>query len=653
MQNCGEAVVVSVVPLGPFDASFSYLCGSAVVAPGDVVEVPFGNRRLLGVVTADQPVEIGIKLKTIAAVFPHNIGLTSLKFLQWMSDYTLIPRGNVLKMMLAEKSVFRPKKNDSALGPGEEIFQFQDMMLNEDQRAATEGISKNGNRPFLLHGVTGSGKTEVYLAAAREILQSRRQILILFPEIALTDQIVNRIHQYFGLVPAIWNSQVSSKNKRIVWHGAISGEIHVFVGARSALFLPFKNLGMIIVDEEHDSSYKQEDGCFYNARDMAIVRGHFGNIPVILSSATPSLESYLNAKNGKYGYVFMKNRFGKSVMPSIKLIDMRQNKFDGFISPPLLRAIEDTLARGEQSLIYLNRRGYSPITLCRACGEKMECPNCTSWLVYHKSADKIICHHCGHRRPVPQKCPFCAQEDSMIPFGPGVERISDELKSKLPDARIEVGSSDTIASGKNMFELFDRMRRNEIDIIIGTQILAKGHHFPNITLVGIVDGDLGLHGADIRAPERTYQLISQVSGRAGRAEKEGKILIQTFNPSHSLYVALQSPDPGNFMDLELLARQKADLPPFSKFAALIISGTNHPLTENVARDLARVKLEGVRLFGPAPAPFFLLKGRSRWRILLKAPKKIAVNNLIRSWIYTKKYPKNVKIQIDIDPTSFL
>ncbi|MDR3151670.1 MAG: primosomal protein N' [Holosporaceae bacterium] len=649
MSNNSESIV-SVLPEGPFDSSFSYLCGGAAVVPGDVVEVPFGKRTLLGVVT-DQPVETNVKLKNIAKVFNHNIGDVSLKFLQWVSDYTLVPRGNVLKMILAEKSVFSAKKNITM--PGKEIFRFQDIELNDDQRIAMENLRDSGSRPFLLHGVTGSGKTEVYLTAVREVLQANRQALILFPEIALTNQIIQRIQQYFGITPTIWNSQVSSKNKRIAWHGAISGETHVFVGARSALFLPFKNLGIIVVDEEHDSSYKQEEGSFYNARDMAIVLGHLRHVPVILSSATPSLESYLNTKNGKYGYVFIKNRFGKSVMPSLKLIDMRQNKFDGFISPPLLAAVESTLERGEQCLIYLNRRGYSPVTLCKSCGEKIECPNCTSWLVYHRSTDKMTCHHCGHRTQIPQKCPACGEKGSMIPFGPGVERVFDELKNKLPKARIAIGSSDTISSSESIAELFRKLYNNEIDIIIGTQILAKGHHFPNITLVGVVDGDLGLHGADIRASERTYQLINQVSGRAGRAEKMGKILIQTFNPSHSLYVALKSPDPRNFMELELASRQEADLPPFSRFAAIIISGTNRELTEKVAKDLADVSIADVRLFGPAPAPFFLLRGRVRWRILLKAPKKIAINNLIKKWVCSKKTPKNVKIQIDIDPISFL
>ncbi|GHT92362.1 primosomal protein N' [Alphaproteobacteria bacterium] len=679
--------VVAVLPAGPFDSTFSYECDEKLL-PGVVVEVPFGKQRLLGLVM-DDDVKTDIQLKNINKIFPYNIGNATLEFLKWVSNYTLIPKGNVLKMILAEKSIFSQRAASvTVVAPqavihastsqanlaypatgseaenaspartaypatGGEAITGASFKLEGGQLEAIKSIRDSGNRPFLLHGVTGSGKTEVYLSAVQDALEKGKQVLILFPEIALTNQIVDRIEKYFGVSPIVWNSNITHKNRKEAWIKAISGGGGIFVGARSALFLPFLNLGMIVVDEEHDSSYKQEEGWFYNARDMAIVLGHIRKIPVILSSATPSLESYVNAKNGKYGYAFMENRFGASQIPSIYLIDMKQCKFDGFISPILLRAIKNTMARGEQSLIYLNRRGYSPITLCKSCGEKIACPNCTSWLVYHKNLDKMVCHYCNHRTSLPKKCAICGEEDSLIPFGPGVERVFDELRSKLPDARIEIASSDTISSDKNIAELFEKIHNNEVDVIIGTQILAKGHHFPNITLVGIVDGDLGLHGADIRASEKTYQLISQVSGRAGRAEKEGKILIQTFNPSHSLYVALQSPDPNNFLDLEISSRRECDLPPFSQFAAIIISGTNKELTEKIARKLGNAKFNEISIFGPAPAPIFLLRGRVRWRILLKASKKNIINNLISKWIFSEKHPKNVKIQVDIDPISFL
>jgi primosomal protein N' (replication factor Y) len=660
-----ESTVVTVLPMGPFDSFFSYLCDRKL-ALGTVVEVPFGRQYILGVVV-DGEVKTDIALKSIRKIFPYNIGETYLTFLQWVSAYTMIPQGNVLKMILAEKSIFSPKTDrkkaldSSAKGKSDELSpslsggveNLAKIVLNEKQLEALENIQYSGPRPFLLHGVTGSGKTEVYLSAARDALKNKKQVLILFPEIALTNQIIERIEKYFGVRPEVWNSMVSSKNRSVAWLKAISGCGGIFVGARSALFLPFQELSMIIVDEEHDSSYKQEEGNFYNARDMAIVLGYLQKIPVILSSATPSLESYTNAKNGKYGYIFLEQRFGASRIPSIYLIDMKQNKTDGFISPIMLHAIENTLERKEQSLIYLNRRGYSPITLCKSCGEKITCPNCTSWLVYHKNIDKIICHYCNHRAHIPAKCPVCGEDGSMIPFGPGVERVFDELQEKLPDAKIEIASSDTMASAKNIAQLFNKIHRNEVDIIIGTQILAKGHHFPNITLVGIVDGDLGLQGADIRASEKTYQLINQVAGRAGRAEKKGKILIQTFKPSHPFYAALRSADSNSFMDMEMESRQENCLPPFSRLAAVIISGTNKELTEKIAKELGKIKISDVTLLGPAPAPIFLLRGRTRWRILLKASKKTSINNLIKKWHLAVKIPKNVKIQIDIDPINFL
>jgi primosomal protein N' (replication factor Y) len=386
---------------------------------------------------------------------------------------------------------------------------------------------------------------------------------------------------------------------------------------------------------------------------MAVVRGHLQKIPVILSSATPSLESYVNAQSGKYGYALVENRFGSSQMPSIDLIDMRQNKFDGFISPALLREIKSAISKGEQSLIYLNRRGYAPIVLCKSCGEKIACPNCSGWLVYHKSVDRLICHYCDHKIGLPKKCYSCGEEGSYIPFGPGVERIFEELRRKLPNARIEIASSDTISSDKNIEKLFDKIAANEVDLIIGTQILAKGHHFPNITLVGIVDGDLGLSGADIRASEKTYQLINQVAGRAGRAEKQGKIFIQTFAPDHSLYVALKSDNPKDFIKLEIESRRNNELPPFSNLASVIISGTNKELTEQIAKNLGKTCPRGLKMFGPAPAPFFLLRGRTRWRFLFKSLEKKSLNQAIKHWALSQKIPKNVKMQIDIDPISFL
>ncbi|MDR2645927.1 MAG: primosomal protein N' [Holosporaceae bacterium] len=640
----------SVLPIGPFEHGYLYLSAENLQV-GDVVEIPLRQRNIVGIVT-DENIETSRELKTISRIFGFNIGKTNYDFLKWVSDYTMIPRGHVLKMMLGERSLFNRQKKDCSKPFDRIVASFQEINLNLSQLVAYQRIIKSGARPFLLKGVTGSGKTEVYLAAVKDILQQNKQALILFPEIALTQQIVRRIEKYFGFAPIVWNSNTTPKNKRMTWLRAISGESCIVVGARSALFVPFKNLGMIVVDEEHDSSYKQEEGVFYNARDMAVVRGHLQKIPVILSSATPSLESYVNAQKEKYGHAFLEDRFGSSKIPPINLIDMRQNKFKGFISPVLLEEIKSTLSRKEQSLIYLNRRGYSPITLCRSCGAKVSCPNCSTWLVYHRKHDKLICHYCNHHINVPSSCLSCGSADSYIPFGPGIERIFEELHEKIPHARIEIASSDTISSDKDIEGLFDKINKNEVDVMIGTQILAKGHHFPNITLVGVADGDLGLNGADMRASEKTYQLVSQVTGRAGRSEKPGKILIQTFDPEHPLYAALKSDNPEHFIKLEIESRKNNELPPFCKFIAIIVSGTNRELTGQVAENLGRSCPPNLQMFGPAPAPFFLLRGRTRWRFLLKTSKKNSINEVIKCWISSVRIPKNIKIQIDIDPISF-
>lgn len=633
---------ISVLPIGPFDFSFSYWT-DIDVSVGDVVQVPFGARRLVGVVT-DDPIDSEIELKSIDKKFGYAI---SYDFVDWVASYTISPRGNVLKMFLSEKTLFLCKTKTEI---PKIKFNLQDIHLNEEQKYAYEALLQNSLKPFLLKGVTGSGKTEVYLSYAQYILQSGKQVLILLPEISLTSQIMLRIQKYFGAYPLVWNSNITAKSRRGVWLKAHSGEACIIIGARSALFLPFKNLGCIIIDEEQDSSYKQEDGVLYNARDMAVVLGKLRSIPVILSSATPSLESCINARTGKYAYASMTKRFGRSQLPSLSLIDMRQNKFDGYISPFLIDSIKHKIKDNEQSLIYINRRGYAPISLCKACGEKIACPNCSTWLVYHQNKNKLICHYCGHAQDVPQKC-SCGSENSFIQYGVGVERVAEELLRKIPNVRIGVASSDTIPSLDKIEELIRKINDQQIDVIIGTQILAKGHHFPGITLVGIVDGDLGLQGADVRSSEKMYQLVNQVSGRAGRGEKKGEILIQTFNPDHPLYVALQNGENEKFIDMEIKFRRQHELPPFYRFTSIIISGTNKTAVEETAKMLKKNSPKNIEVFGPSPAPIALLRGRVRWRILLKS--KGIISKIVRRWISSLKIPRNVRVQLDVDPINFL
>ena len=641
---------ISVITVGFFNQCFQYEYGCDL-PEGTVVEVPFGvsNRKVLGVVISEK-IETDKELKCISKVFPYNIGENYVRFLNWMASYTLIPRGMILKMILAEKSIFTAKKEIKIL---QDVCDFiaQDINLNEEQLKAFDAMKDN--RPFLLQGVTGSGKTEVYLKKAKEIFDKGKQILILFPEIALTSQIYNRIEKYLGVSPIIWNSTISTKDRKSAWFTVFSGQKSVVIGARSALFLPFKNLGLIVVDEEHDSSYKQQEQGCYNARDMAVVLAKISNIPIILASATPSIESIVNVRSGKYGYFNIKNRYGVSKIPTLRLIDMRQNKFDGFISPPLYFAIKERLEKKEQCLIYLNRRGYSPTILCKSCGEKLACSNCSAWLVYHKDMDKLICHYCGHKISIPKKCIHCEAENSYIPYGFGVERICDEIQRKIPNARVLIASSDTFASNKDMEESLAKIHNNEVNVIVGTQILAKGHHFPNITLVGIIDGDLGLFGADLRASEHTYQLINQVAGRAGREKKTGEIFIQTFKSEHPLFQALLANNSENFINLEIENRKNQQLPPFTKYASIIVSGKNKKKTEGIAKLLRRTCSKNIKIFGPAPAPLFMIRGKVRWRILLKSDRKNALNTEISTWISQIKIPPDIKITIDIDPITFL
>lgn len=635
---------ISVLPVGPFDTSFTYLSDENLEI-GQVVRIPFGKRSLVGVVTSDPVSDDRVDLKNIERVYSYRI--SNYDFMEWIASYTVSKRGNVLKMILAEQTLFSTKKT---IPVKEMFFDFKPICLNEEQKYAYDALLSN-RKTLLLEGVTGSGKTEIYLSYAQQILQQGKQVLILLPEISLTPQIMQRIQKYFGVLPLVWNTSVSAVNRRIAWIKALSGEKCIIIGARSALFLPFTNLGCVVVDEEQDSSYKQEEGVLYNARDMSVVLGNLRSIPVILSSATPSFESYANVLGGKYGYVSVKNRFGTAELPEINLIDMRQNEFNGYISPPLIEAIQKRIALKEQSLIYVNRRGYAPISLCKSCGEKISCPNCSTWLVYHKGANKLFCHYCGYSQKIPSDCKYCGSEGAYIQYGVGVERISEELLRKIPNIRLGIASSDTISSIDKIENLMQQVKDNQIDVIIGTQILAKGHHFPNITLVGIIDGDLGLQGADIRAAEKTYQLINQVAGRAGREGKKGEILIQTYKCNHPLFAALQHNQNQKFIDMEMEFRKKHRFPPFSRLVSIIVSGKDKSDVEKVAGKIKETCPENIEIFGPSPAPISLLRNRVRWRLLLRY--KGRISHILRRWMYSLKIPGSVKIQIDVDPINFL
>jgi primosomal protein N' (replication factor Y) len=532
--------------------------------------------------------------------------------------------------------------------------------LSPDQETAAEALAARtggGYSVTLLDGVTGAGKTEVYFEAIAAALKSGRQALVLLPEIALTGQWLSRFAGRFGAAPELWHSELGPARRRRAWRRVARGQARVVVGARSALFLPFTDLGLIVVDEEHDSSYKQEDGVIYQARDMAVVRARIGEIPAVLVSATPSLETVTNADAGRYGRLGLPTRHGGAILPAVDLIDMRKHEppRQRWLSPPLEAALRETMAAGEQSLLFLNRRGYAPLTLCRACGHRLQCPNCTAWLVEHRLSRHLQCHHCGHRARPPKACPECGAEDRMAACGPGVERLAEEVVALFPQARLGVMTSDTMRGPAAATAFLDAVARREYDIVIGTQIVAKGHHFPMLTLVGVVDADLGLVGGDLRAAERTFQLLHQVSGRAGREQRPGRVLLQTYSPDHPVMLALADGARDRFLEEEAAMRREGGWPPFGRLAALIVSGRDAGQVDNTASALGRSAPHGaeVRVLGPAPAPLAILRGRHRRRLLLKAARGVDVQKALRRWLSSVRWPGAVRVQVDVDPYSFL
>ncbi len=534
-------------------------------------------------------------------------------------------------------------------------------VLSAEQEAAAaalrEAVARRDFSVTLLDGVTGSGKTEVYLDAVAECLRQGRQSLVLLPEIALSSQWLERFERRFGVAPAVWHSDLSSRIRRITWRAVALGEAPVVVGARSALFLPFPDLGLVVVDEEHETAFKQEEGVVYHARDMAVVRARLSGAPAILVSATPSLETVANVQAGRYGHITLGARHGGASLPTVAAIDLRETPPERgrFIAPPLIEAVRETLGRGEQAMLFLNRRGYAPLTLCRACGHRMQCPNCTAWLVEHRSRRQLQCHHCGHAIPIPDLCPACGAAHSLAPVGPGVERITEESAALFPEARLLVMASDTMPGPHAAAAASRAIGAREVDLIVGTQIVAKGWHFPHLTLVGVVDADLGLAGGDLRASERTVQLLHQVAGRAGRAEAPGRVLLQTFSPDHPVMQALVRGDLADFMAREAEERRPGNWPPYGRLAALIVSADLAEQADALARDLGRAapRGEGITVLGPAPAPLAILRGRHRRRLLLKTRRDIAVQPILRDWLRAVPVPRGARVDVDVDPVSFL
>ncbi|MGE5566972.1 MAG: primosomal protein N' [Parcubacteria group bacterium] len=563
---------------------------------------------------------------------------------------------------LIDEGVLQVRFIEPQLGFPEPDLTLKGRPLNASQKAAAEALKATIGKGFsvsLLDGVTGSGKTEVYLEAVAAALAAdpQAQVLVLLPEIALTQAVIARFAERFGAEPAEWHSGASPPRRRRVWEAVVAERCRIVVGARSALFLPFRKLALVVVDEEHDASYKQEDGFIYQARDLAVARAKIEDAAVVLASATPSLESLYNAETGRYRWLKLSDRHGAAGLPDVSLMDMRdhQPEHGRWLSRPLVEAMAETFARGEQTLLFLNRRGYAPLVLCRACGERMTSPDTDSWLVEHRYTGRLVCHLTGFSMPKPAACPHCGAKDSLVSIGPGVERVEEEARSLFPEARIAVFSSDTVFDAEGAKALVATMAAGEIDILVATQAAAKGHNFPNLTLVGVVDADLGLRGGDLRAGERTFQLLAQAAGRAGRHERPGRALLQTYAPEHPVMQALAAQDRDAFVAAEMEMRELSGLPPFGRLAAVICSGPDAAALDAYCRALAAAtpNAEGVEVFGPADAPLSLVRGRRRKRFLVRANRDVDLQAFLSAWRARAKAPGSVRVTIDVDPYSFL
>jgi len=643
-------ILLPIPHLSPLD----YLAPDELVLTiGDLVTVPFRHKEITGIVwemniTSHKPILKIIKQKIH---FEYKLNNDMIDLIIRTSNYYISLYSSILKLVLpvdiGEKP-FKLKvqsiKNDFILPP-----------LSSEQQTALEAIN-NSTKPSIIKGVTGSGKTEIYFHLIAYYLKQGKQALIMLPEIAISTQIIQRFILRFGFEPVIWNSSVTKAQKKMILRGILSNEVKIIIGARSSLFLPYKNLGIIIVDEEHDNSYKQEEGILYNARDMAVLRSSLSGVKLVLCSATPSIETIYNAKQNKYQLIELSKRFKEASMPEVRIIDMRAEKLppNSWLSESLIESIKENLRRKEQTLLFLNRRGYSPLMLCKCCGHRFSCKNCSSWLVVHKATKRMECHHCGYHNHIYTSCPECKQDDSLILCGPGIERIEEEVTSLFCDSKIAVISRDHSLKPDKLKELLCKMENNEIEILIGTQLITKGYHFPNLTLVGVIDADLGANATgDLRSSERTYQLLHQVGGRAGREEKKGRVLLQTYYPDNIIFTTLQNNAEDQFIEYELKTRETYNMPPFSKTASIILTGKNDYKIFELAKQLVAIApVSTAKILGPAPATMSKLAGKYRYRILILVDKKFNLQKYLTIWLSIIKIPSTCQIKIDIDPRNF-
>ena len=657
--------IMNVLPATGIDRAYSYKADEKLPV-GTYVQVSFGRQDVVGVVWGGE-VDSNLplkKVKKISEVYDAPpLSVDMIAYIEKVSQWTMSAKGSILKMVIPSYKLLEPPKRPLKFqctsvdgGGAVELSEGQGVAAHDLRAKIGQGYSCT-----LLDGVTGAGKTEVFFEAVAECMRAGKQALIMMPEIALTGGFVDRFEKRFGVRAAMWHSQMTPKQRMTVWHGVASGVTKAVIGARSSLFLPYADLGLIVVDEEHDQSYKQEDNVIYHARDMAVMRGAMLKHPVVLASATPSLETLWNVQSKRYEMVKLPDRFGGARMPDMNLVDMREDKpaTGSFISPTLHTAIQETVRRGEQVLLFLNRRGYAPLTLCRSCGARLECPQCTAWLVEHKKTGRTFCHHCDYGGRSPSACPSCNEVDTLVPIGPGVERIAEEVETYYPDARVMVLSSDTVEEGKSLQEKLDIIKRGDVDIIIGTQMTAKGHHFPKLTCVGVIDADIGMKGGDLRAGERTWQLLHQVAGRAGREalgdDRKGQVYLQSYMTENNVMQSLADQGRDAFCAVELESRQFADMPPFSRLAGVILSGKNEKSVEALGRILAQTapRSDDFIVMGPAVPAFAMLRGKHRRRLLIQCSRKINLQKTINDWLSRVDVPSSIRLSIDIDPQSFL
>ncbi|ADE30070.1 primosomal protein N' [Rickettsia prowazekii] len=619
---------------------------------GDLVVVHFRNKELTGIVWELDTNSEAKKIKTIEAKAPLNLSITLevLELIKWMSSYYMSELGSIAKLVLPINISEKPIK----IKEQQVKNHFVLPKLSEEQKQAVT-ILNESNKPTLIKGVTGSGKTEIYFHIIADYLIKGRQVLIMLPEIALGKQIINRFIDRFGFEPIIWNSSVTKAQKKMILRGILSNKVKVVIGTRSSLFLPFHNLGLIVIDEEHDDSYKQDDNILYNARDTAIVRGKFDKAKIVLCSATPSLETIYNIKTHKYQLVTLANRYKNVDLPNIEIIDMTKEKLpkNSYLSKILIDAIKGNLENKKQALLFLNRRGYAPLMLCKACGHRFTCKFCSAWMVLHKATKKLECHHCGYQSKIFSSCPECLEDETLTICGPGIERIAEEAMLLFPKSKIAVISKDHAKTPEKIAQLLHQMENLEIDILIGTQIITKGYHFPNLTLVGVIDADLGSNNAELRASERTFQLLHQVGGRAGRGDSKGVVYLQSYYPDNIIFSYVKVGDEDRFFTNELEIRKAANMPPFSKTASLILSGFSESKILDIARKIVQIAPKAnVKILGPARSLMSKLAGKYRYRILIIADKKFNLQKYLKFWLGFIKIPSYCQIKIDIDPKTF-